>query len=329
MLRRSIFQAARVSRLNPAYRACTPVRRTLDAVSVLARTYSSASPVRDYEAQLRGMLDKAARNVEAGVRAPESDDKNLRLIMVAKPGAGKGTLSSRLVKKYNLNFISTGDVLRHEIQAGSELGKAVEKIVAGGGLVPDALMVELVRKELDRHVGESWILDGFPRTLKQGRMLNDVLTSEGRPLNLVVNLNVPDSIILARIQARWVHLPSGRVYNDDFNPPKNPGVDDETGEPLSKRPDDTPEVFTKRLRSYYDATAPLLEMYATEYPDCLYSLTGNTSDEIWPQLMEVVAPLHERAGGYAAEADKHVRDEADDLRDTTEVHVGDKTAHIQ
>lgn len=134
---------------------------------------------------------------------------------------------------------------------------------------------------------------------------------------------------MALTPARWVHLPSGRVYNDDFNPPKSPGVDDETGEPLSKRPDDTPEVFTKRLRSYYEATAPLLEMYATEYPDCLHSLTGNTSDEIWPQLMEVVAPLHERAGEYAADEDKHVREEADDLRDTTEVHVGDKTAHIQ
>ncbi|CAK9782343.1 ADK-domain-containing protein [Cutaneotrichosporon oleaginosum] len=318
---RSVFYATRAAR--PSQSAAA------HRLASVLRLYSTATPVRDYEAQLRGVLDKAARNVEAGVRAPEGDDPRLRLIMVAKPGAGKGTLSSRLVKKYNLNFISTGDVLRHEIGAGSELGKQVEKIVAEGGLVPDELMVELVRKELDRHVDASWILDGFPRTLSQGRMLNEVLTSEGRPLNLIVNLNVPDSVILSRIQARWVHLPSGRVYNDDFNPPKTPGVDDETGEPLSKRPDDTPEVFIKRLRSYYEATAPLLEMYAAEYPDCLHSLTGNTSDEIWPQLMAVVAPLHERADAYAAEEDAHVREEADDMRDTTEVHVGDKTAHIR
>ncbi|GMK59495.1 hypothetical protein CspeluHIS016_0801010 [Cutaneotrichosporon spelunceum] len=316
MLRRSVLHAVRVSCFAP-----TPAARVLaPAAWVRTRAYSAPSAPCDYEASLRGTLDKAARNVEAGVRAPEGEDKSLRLIMVAKPGAGKGTLSSRLVKKYNLNFISTGDVLRHEIQAGSELGQAVEKIVAGGGLVPDELMVELVRKELDRHIGQSWILDGFPRTLKQGQMLNAVLTSEGRPLNLIVNLNVPDAVILSRIQARWIHLPLGA---------SSPGVDDETGEPLSKRPDDTAEVFNKRLRSYYEATAPLLEMYATEYPDCLYSLTGNTSDEIWPQLMDVVAPLHGRAGSYAASADRRVRDEADDMRDTTEVHVGDKTAHIQ
>lgn len=171
------------------------------------------------------------------------------------------------------------------------------------------------------------------------------------------------------------------MYNDDFNPPKVQGIDDETGEPLSKRPDDTPEVFSKRLRSYYQATAPLLEVsnraclarsatrpfsvhrpfcsarlwriphvsllhsprsitirtgcsshqyYADEYPNALHSLTGSSSDELWPLLQAVVEPsLPDRSGEYGENDLRHVLDEADDMRDTTEVHLGDKTAHIK
>lgn len=129
-----------------------------------------------------------------------------------------------------------------------------------------------------------------------------------------------------------MHLPSGRVYNDDFNPPKVPGKDDETGEPLSKRPDDTPEVFSKRLGSFYKSTAPLLEYFAHEYPEALHSLSGSSSDELWPQLRALVDEfgLKERVPPQGSLEREHVREEADDLRDSGEVPVGgDKVVHLK
>ncbi|WWC67812.1 uncharacterized protein I206_101726 [Kwoniella pini CBS 10737] len=208
------------------------------------------------------------------------EERGLRMLIFGKPGSGKGTLSARLVKEYDIEFVSTGDVLRKEIAAGSEVGKKAEAVVASGGLVSDELMLEIVKAELDRLHGRSWIVDGFPRTLHQGELLDSVLNKENRPLNMIVHLNVPDSVIMARISARWVHLPSGRVYNTTYSAPKVPGKDDITGEPLSKRPDDTPETFSKRLQAYYESTAPLLEYFAKTYPSSLFSLSGSSSDEV-------------------------------------------------
>ncbi|ORX34437.1 adenylate kinase-domain-containing protein [Kockovaella imperatae] len=181
--------------------------------------------------------------------------------------ASQGTLSARLVKEYDIAFVSTGDVLRKEIAAKSKVGQRAEALVAKGDLVPDELMLEIVKTELDRLQGKSWIVDGFPRTLPQGKLFDGMLNQDGRSLNMVVHLNVPDTIILDRIEARWVHLASGRVYNTDYNPPKVEGKDDITGEALTKRPDDTAAVFSKRLEAYYKSTAPLLEVGAhTPFP---------------------------------------------------------------
>jgi hypothetical protein len=123
------------------------------------------------------------------------------------------------------------------------------------------------------------------------------------------------------------------VYNDDFNPPKVPGKDDVTGEPLSKRPDDTPEVFSKRLTHYYAETAPLLEYFAQAYPDAVHSLSGSTSDEIWPKLTALVdaagLPHRQRDLPTADPEVTHTREEADDLRDQKEVPVGDSVAHLR
>ncbi|EIW68778.1 hypothetical protein TREMEDRAFT_16760, partial [Tremella mesenterica DSM 1558] len=168
------------------------------------------------------------------------------------------TADSRLVKEYEIAFVSTGDVLRKEIRDRTPVGREAEAVVASGGLVPDELMLEIIKAELDRLRGKSWIMDGFPRTLHQGELLDSVLNQEGRPLNMIVHLNVPDQVIMARIEARWVHLPSGRVYNTSYSAPKVAGRDDITGEPLSRRPDDTPDTFSKRLKAYYESTAPLL-----------------------------------------------------------------------
>ncbi|KAI0333638.1 ADK-domain-containing protein [Cubamyces sp. BRFM 1775] len=230
---------------------------------------------------------------DAGHQQHGNDGKVLRMIMFGKPGAGKGTLSGRLVKKYDIVSMSTGDLLRQHIAEKTEVGLLAESIVASGGLLPDDVMLKVVTSKLDALQNRHWILDGFPRTLGQGKLLDAHLHTKGTPLSLIVNLDVPDDVILGRISDRWVHLPSGRVYNLSYNPPKVPGHDDETGEPLTKRPDDNPEIFARRLEQFYASTSPLLAYYSAQAAGSaaatrLVTLAGSTSDEIWPQLENVL-----------------------------------------
>lgn len=246
---------------------------------------------------------------------PYDEGKVLRMLMFGKPGAGKGTLSARLVRKYDILSLSTGDLLRQHIAERTEVGRQAEDIVAGGGLLPDDIVLRVVTSKLDNIPNRHWILDGFPRTLGQGELLDAHLRKQGTPLSLVVNLDVPDEIILSRISDRWVHLPSGRVYNISYNRPKVDGYDDETGEPLTKRPDDNPEIFARRLTQFYKSTSPLVSYYAStsssppsrgrsfhhnQHPHQLSfhppphklqltTLSGKTSDEIWPQLVRLVS----------------------------------------
>ncbi|KAH9951470.1 adenylate kinase-domain-containing protein [Amylocystis lapponica] len=235
-------------------------------------------------------------NVRAGEIARDEGDSDaaesgvLRMLMFGKPGAGKGTLTARLVKNYDILSLSTGDMLRGHIAERTEVGRMAEEVVATGGLLPDEIMLKVVTSKLDllHNKARHWILDGFPRTLGQGKLLDEHLRQQGTPLSLVVNLDVPESIILGRISDRWVHLPSGRVYNLSYNPPKVAGHDDETGEPLTKRPDDNPETFARRLEKFYASTSPLLSYFRSNRASHLVTLTGATSDEIWPQLDNVV-----------------------------------------
>jgi nucleoside-triphosphate--adenylate kinase len=215
----------------------------------------------------------------------------LRMLMFGKPGVGKGTLSARLVGKYDILTLSTGDLLRQHIAEKSEVGRQAEDIVAHGGLLPDELMLKVVTSKLDLVNNKHWILDGFPRTLGQGELLDTHLKKQGIPLSLIVNLDVPDEVILSRISDRWVHLPSGRVYNMTYNRPRVDGYDDETGEPLTKRPDDNPEIFSRRLTQFYKSTSPLLTFFAAHPSTKLVTLTGATSDEIWPKLDGAVREL--------------------------------------
>ncbi|KZV84432.1 adenylate kinase [Exidia glandulosa HHB12029] len=223
---------------------------------------------------------------------PSPDAPVLRMLMFGKPGAGKGTLSTRLVNKYDINFLSAGDILRQNIADKTEVGRIAEEIVAAGGLLPDDVITNVVTSKLDAPALQHrpWILDGFPRTVGQGELLDVHLRNKSTPLSLIVNVDVSDEIILGRISDRWIHSPSGRVYNMSYNRPKVDGRDDVTGEPLVKRPDDNPEIFARRLKAFYEQTSPLLAYYASRASAStrLVTLKGATSDEIWPQLEGIV-----------------------------------------
>ncbi|KAJ1816112.1 Adenylate kinase 2 [Coemansia sp. RSA 2598] len=203
------------------------------------------------------------------------------MLILGAPGAGKGTQSSRIRKSFGIAAISSGDVLRRNIAEQTPAGIRAKESVARGELVSDNIIVELIRAELNT-IGGSWLLDGFPRNIAQAQALDAMLGAASQPLNAVVNLVVPEDVILSRIIERYVHVPSGRVYNLSYNPPRVPGVDDVTGEPLEHRPDDNPESFKRRLQQYHALTEPLLEYY--DKSSILTSFAGSTSDIIYPQL---------------------------------------------
>ncbi|EMG47432.1 ADK2 GTP:AMP phosphotransferase [Candida maltosa Xu316] len=214
----------------------------------------------------------------------------LRILLLGAPGSGKGTQTSKLLKKFHqLKSLSSGDILRSQIKQESPIGIEAEKYIKNGSLVPDSIMVGIITHQLEQskwlNKQSSWLLDGFPRTIHQATALHQVIKEKAN-FNLVVELDVDQNVILDRIEARWVHVPSGRVYSLDYNPPKVPFKDDITGEPLTKREDDTAEVFQKRLTKYNEEIGPLKDFYSKQ--GILQTVSGNTSDVIYPKLENLI-----------------------------------------
>ena len=182
----------------------------------------------------------------------------MRLILLGGPGAGKGTQANFIKDKYQIPQISTGDMLRAAIKAGTDLGMKAKGYMDSGGLVPDEVIIGLVKERIQESDCEAgFLFDGFPRTIPQA----DAMKDAGVSIDAVVDINVPDEEIIKRMSGRRVHLASGRTYHITFNPPKEEGKDDVTGEPLVQRDDDKEETVRKRLEVYHDQTEPLIDYY--------------------------------------------------------------------
>merc|ERR1712048_696304 len=192
-------------------------------------------------------------------------------MLFGPPGAGKGTHSPKIEARMEAPALSTGDMLREAVANGTEVGLKAKKIMSEGGLVSDDIVVGIIKDRIAQpDCRKGFILDGFPRTIKQAEMLDELLSKTGEKVNVVIELNVPDSILEESICGRWIHKASGRSYHAKFNPPKSLAdgtpnednmKDDITGEPLMQRADDTAEALVNHLKGYHNETEPILARY--------------------------------------------------------------------
>jgi len=185
----------------------------------------------------------------------------MRVILLGAPGAGKGTQAQFITSKFGIPQISTGDMLRAAVKAGSALGQLAKEVMASGGLVTDDIIIALVKERITQDdCAGGFLFDGFPRTIPQAQAMVDA----GIAIDLVVEIAVEDEEIVKRLSGRRVHLDSGRIYHTVFNPPKQENCDDVTGEPLTQRDDDKEETVRKRLHVYHQQTRPLVDFYKNQ-----------------------------------------------------------------
>ena len=221
----------------------------------------------------------------------------MRLMLLGGPGAGKGTQALRLTKEYNIPQISTGDMLRAAISAGTPLGMSAKAVMDSGRLVSDDIIIALVEERLQQSdCAQGFLLDGFPRTIPQA----EALKAANIDIDVVVEIAVDDDEIVKRISGRRIHQASGRVYHVTSLPPKRPGLDDETGEPLILRDDDQEEIVRKRLDVYHLQTEPLIAYYQTwaksdpSHAPEFHKVSGlGSADDIYKNIVSVIKHLKE------------------------------------
>jgi adenylate kinase len=184
----------------------------------------------------------------------------VRLILLGPPGAGKGTQSKLLEERLGVRQISTGDILRKHVSDGTALGKEAGEYMQAGAFVPDAIMIGMMEQQLAGL--DSFVLDGFPRTVAQAEALDATLARLRKPLSAVLLFDVDHAALVRRLTGRWSNPRTGHTYHEEFNPPKIAGICDEDGGPLEQRPDDKVDVVEKRLQVYDEQTAPLVDYYA-------------------------------------------------------------------
>jgi len=199
----------------------------------------------------------------------------VKMILLGAPGVGKGTQAKLVMDKYGIPQISTGDMLREAIKAGTALGEKVKAVLESGALVTDEIIIDLVKERITQPDCENgFLFDGFPRTIPQAQALVD----ENIAIDSVIEIKVPEEEIVKRLSGRRVHLDSGRIYHVLFDPPKVEGKDDETGEPLIQRDDDTEETINERLKVYVEQTEPLVLFYQRLSDESDSSLTYDAID---------------------------------------------------
>ncbi len=211
----------------------------------------------------------------------------MRIILLGSPGSGKGTQAQFICKKYGIPQISTGDMLRAAVREGTPLGKEAKKIMDEGGLVSDDIILGLIKERIAQpDCANGFLLDGFPRTIAQAEGLKEM----GVDIDYVIEIKVDDEEIIKRMAGRRVHPGSGRTYHVEYNPPKQEGVDDVTGEPLIQREDDKEETVRKRLKVYHEQTQPLVDYYASkDNPAKFVSIPGVGSvEEIREKIFAVL-----------------------------------------
>ena len=213
----------------------------------------------------------------------------LNLVLLGPPGAGKGTQASRLRTDFGLPYFATGDMMRAERDSGTELGRRVGQIMADGGLVDDDLICKVLFARIDEEGDDGFLLDGFPRTIRQAEMLEESLANRGRRLTAALLVEAPDEVVIQRLSGRRV-CSSGHTYHVDFNRPKHEGVCDIDGKPLTQREDDKPEVIERRLAVYKAQTTPLIEYY--DERDLLKRFNGaRDEDEVHRHIRATLATI--------------------------------------
>lgn len=217
----------------------------------------------------------------------QQQSSNVNAMFLGPPGSGKGTQSERFVRHYGVCHLDAGTMLRAVAKAETELGRRVRGLMNEGRLVDDQTICEIIEQNLDKpECKKGFLLDGFPRTQAQAERLDGMLDRRRQQLNGVVEFAIDDRLLEERITGRLMHIPSGRVYHDKFRPPKVPGKDDVTGEPLTRRADDNLDTLRTRLAQYHEKTRPLTDYYGRR--NLMHRLDASRSqDEVWLELLRI------------------------------------------
>ncbi|CAK9827841.1 Adenylate kinase [Anthophora retusa] len=195
----------------------------------------------------------------------EVPSRGINAVLLGPPGSGKGTQAPWLKERYCVCHLSTGDMLRAEINSGSAIGSEIKKVIDEGKLVSDDLVVNMINHNLDKpECKRGFLLDGFPRSVPQAQKLDDMLQKRQTKLDAVIEFGIDDNLLIKRITGRLIHPASGRSYHEEFAPPKEPMKDDVTGESLIRRSDDNAEALKKRLATYHTQTQPLVDYYTLQ-----------------------------------------------------------------
>lgn len=212
----------------------------------------------------------------------------MNIILLGPPGAGKGTQAQRLIKKYDAVQIATGDIFRYNIKNETELGKKAKSYIDEGKLVPDELTIDLVWDAIDKvEDTKSILLDGFPRNITQAEALDEGMKQRNKKIDKVINIQVPDELLIERISGRRVCVETGATYHIKYNPPKVDGKDDQTGFPLIQRTDDTEEKVKNRIDVYNTTTSVLIDYYNKH--GILITIDGTkTPDEVFQSIVDVL-----------------------------------------